>query len=68
MPKLKNGGKGDSNLGSLDWEFGVLPLSYHMGMWLGHVGRKGDVGDGRDCSCGQAEEDLDECSVCWEMT
>ena len=28
MPKLRNGTKGDSNMGSLDCESGVLPLSY----------------------------------------
>ena len=28
MPKLRNGSKGDSNPGSPDCEFGILPLSY----------------------------------------
>ena len=28
MPKLRNDNKGDSNLGSLDCESGILPLSY----------------------------------------
>ena len=27
MPKLQNGGKGDSDPGSLDCEFSILPLS-----------------------------------------
>ena len=29
MPNLQNGSKGDSNLGSLDCESGILPLSHH---------------------------------------
>ena len=29
MPKLRNGMRGDSNPGSVDCEFGILPLSYH---------------------------------------
>ena len=28
MPNLHNGSKGDSNPGPLDWESGILPLSY----------------------------------------
>ena len=28
MSKLRNGNKGDSNSGSLDFESGILPLSY----------------------------------------
>ena len=28
MPKLRKGGNGDSNPGPLDWESGILPLSY----------------------------------------
>ena len=30
MPKSRNGGEGDSNLGLFDQESGILPLSYSV--------------------------------------
>ena len=37
MPELHNGGKGDSNTGSLNCESGILPLSYTAADSIGMV-------------------------------